>query len=115
MASRVGEAYLRQPLIVPGDTDVLSLCQQMAAQDASEALVRDGDRLGVFTTTNLRDVVLMDRAPASLRVAEVASFPTVEVAIDDDLFTAMILMLRHRVHRVVVRGTDGGIAGVLSR
>ncbi|SDX16589.1 CBS domain-containing protein [Paracoccus sanguinis] len=115
MASRVGEAYLRQPLIVPGDTDVLSLCQQMAAQDASEALVRDGDRLGVFTTTNLRDVVLMDRAPASLRVAEVASFPTVEVAIDDDLFTAMILMLRHRVHRVVVRGTDGGIAGVLSQ
>ena len=39
----------------------------------------------------------------------------VSIPIGDDLFQAMILMLRHRVHRVVVRGTDGGIAGVLSQ
>ena len=77
--------------------------------------MRDGDRLGVFTTTNLRDVLLMDRPPAAIRVDEIASFPAVSIPIGDDLFQAMILMLRHRVHRLVVRDDAGAVAGVLSQ
>ena len=112
--SRVGDAFLRKPFFVEGGIDIVTLCRQMAERGISDALVRDGDRLGIFTTTNLRDVLLMDRAPADIPVREVASFPAVTVARDAELFEAMILMLRHRVHRVVVRQGDQ-VVGVLGQ
>lgn len=115
MSSRVGDAFLRKPYFVDGATDLVTLCRELAARDIGDALVRDGDRLGIFTTTNLRDVLLMDRPPAAIRVDEIASFPAVSVPIGDDLFQAMILMLRHRVHRLVVRDDAGAVAGVLSQ
>ena len=114
MSSRVGDVFLRQPYIADGGTDLVSLCRALAERQISDALVRDGDRLGIFTTTNLRDALLMDRPPAELAVREVASFPVVTISIDADLHEAMILMLRHRVHRLAVHDA-GGIAGVLSQ
>ena len=112
--SRVGDAFLRKPFFVEGGIDIVTLCRQMAERGISDALVRDGERLGIFTTTNLRDVLLMDRAPADIAVREVASFPAVSVARDAELFEAMILMLRHRVHRVAVRDGDR-VVGVLGQ
>ncbi|HRO16100.1 MAG TPA: DUF294 nucleotidyltransferase-like domain-containing protein [Paracoccus sp. (in: a-proteobacteria)] len=114
MSSRVGDAFLRKPFFVEGGTDLVSLCRELAERRIGDALVRDGDRLGVFTTTNLRDALLRPTPPAELPVREVASFPAVGVSIDDDLYDAMILMLRHRVHRVVVRERDQ-VIGVLSQ
>lgn len=114
MSTRVGDAFLRKPFYVDASLDIVSLCRAMAEQGIGDALVRDGDRLGIFTTTNLRDVLLMDTPPARLAVRDAASFPTVDVSVDDDLYDAMILMLRHRVHRLVVR--DGAeVVGVLGQ
>lgn len=112
--SRVGDAFLRKPFVVEGGLDVLTLCRQLAERGLGDALVRDDGRLGVFTTTNLRDVLLLDRPPAAIPVREVASFPAVSVPIDAELLEAMILMLRHRVHRVVVRQGDQ-VVGVLGQ
>ena len=80
--SRVGDAFLRKPFVVEGGLDVLTLCRQLAERGLGDALVRDDGRLGVFTTTNLRDVLLLDRPPAAIPVREVASFPAVSVPID---------------------------------
>ena len=80
----------------------------------SDALVRDGARLGVFTTTDLRDALLRPEPPAELAVREVATFEPRSVSVDDELYDAMILMLRHRIHRVVVREGDA-VVGVLSQ
>ena len=76
--------------------------------------MRDGERLGVFTTTNLRDALLRPEPPAELAVREVATFEPRSVSVDDELYDAMILMLRHRIHRVVVREGDA-VVGVLSQ
>ena len=43
---------------------------------------------------------------------EVATFEPRSVSVDDELYDAMILMLRHRIHRVVVREGDA-VVGVL--
>lgn len=115
MASPVRDVFLHAPHVTDGGTDLVTLCRAMADKGLTEALVEDGGRLGIFTTTNLRDAVLMDRPPAALAVRELSSFPVVEIGIDADLHEAMILMLRHRVHRLVVRDRAGGIAGVLSQ
>ena len=61
MASRVRDAPLRKPFYVDGGTDLVSLCRQLAEQAGTGALVRDGDRLGIFTTTDLRDALLRRR------------------------------------------------------
>jgi CBS domain-containing protein len=79
-----------------------------------DALVRDGDRLGIFTTTNLRDALLREVPPGQLAVREVATFEPYAVSIEDELYDAMLLMLRHRVHRLVVRDGEA-VVGVLSQ
>ncbi len=114
MTSRVGDAFVRKPFFVDGATDIVTVCRGLAASGLSEALVRDGERLGVFTTTDLRDALLRPEAPSELAVREVATFETRSVSVDDELFAAMLLMLRHRIHRVVVR--DGAeVVGLLGQ
>ncbi len=114
MAARVGDAYVRKPFFVDGATDIVTLCAELSRRGLADALVRDGDRLGVFTTTNLRDALLRPEPPAELAVREVATFEPWSVSIEDELFEAMILMLRHRVHRVVVRDGDE-VVGLLGQ
>ena len=116
ITSRVGDAPVRKPFFLDGATDIVSACRQMAAAGVTDVLVRGGgtgaERLGIFTTTNLRDVLLMDRPPDAVALHEIAAFPAVTVERGAELFEAMILMLRHRVHRLVVCDR-GQVAGVL--
>ena len=114
MASRVGDAYVRKPFFVDGGTDIVTLCRELSRRGLGDALVRDGERLGIFTTTDLRDALLRPEPPAELAVREVATFEPWSVSVDDELYDAMILMLRHRIHRVVVREGDA-VVGVLGQ
>ena len=113
MMARVRDAYVRKPFYVDGALDLVSVCAAMAAAGQTNALVRDGQRLGMFTTTDLRDALLRG-PPAVVPVREAARFELVSVGAEAELFEALLLMLRHRVHRVLVR--DGAaIVGVLSQ
>ncbi|MGQ3671466.1 DUF294 nucleotidyltransferase-like domain-containing protein [Xanthobacter sp. TB0136] len=114
MSSRVGEAYLRKPFFVDGDTDLVTLCRALSSKGISDALVRDGKRLGVFTTTNLRDALIRGVPPEQLAVREVATFEPWSVSVNDELYSALILMLRHRIHRVVVRDGEE-VVGLLGQ
>lgn len=114
VTARVRDAYVRKPFYVDGGQDIVSVCRAMAQQQTTSALVRDGARLGMFTTTDLRDALLRDEAPASLAVREVARFDLVEVAPDAELFEALWLMVRHRVHRLLVRDGET-VLGVLGQ
>ena len=114
MASRVGDAPLRKPFYVDGGTDLVSLCRQLAEHGRTGALVRDGDRLGIFTTTDLRDALLVGVPPEKLPVRDVAIFEPLSVSADAELFDALILMLRHGFHRLIVRDGDE-IVGVLTQ
>ncbi len=109
VTARIRDAYLRKPFYVDGGADLVAVCRELSARGQTHALVRDGQRLGIFTTTDLRDAVLRPEAPASLAVREVARFDLVEVDADADLFEALWLMVGHRVHRLVVR--DGAAPG----
>jgi CBS domain-containing protein len=118
VTARVRDAVLRQPCYVQGSDDLVSVCRVLQAQGATQALVRDQyegrERLGIFTTTDLRDALLREAPPQAQAVREVAHFELVEVSADADLFEALWLMLRHRVHRLVVRDGDQ-VAGVLGQ
>lgn len=114
MASRVSDVFLRKPFFIDGDTDIVSLCRELAERGLTEALVRDGDRIGIFTTTNLRDALLQPKPPSELEVRACATFDPWSVSPDDELYDALILMLRHRIHRVLVC-KDDQVVGVLGQ
>jgi CBS domain-containing protein len=114
MMARVRDAYVRKPFYVDGALDLVSVCALMAEQGLSNALVRDGERIGMFTTTDLRDALLRPVPASELAVREVARFDLICVASDAEVFEALLLMLRHRVHRVLVRDGEA-IVGVLSQ
>ena len=98
----VAEAYLRPAHVVSGATDIVAVARLMQAQHASSVLVRDGTRLGIFTSTGLLRAVLDGRSLATLAVRELATFQLVSIAPDAPLFDALALMIQHQVHRLVV-------------
>ena len=93
----------------------MSVCRLLSQQGLTSTLVRDGPRLGMFTTTDLRDALLRDEPPATLAVRDVSQFELIEVDPDTELYEALWLMVRHRVHRLLVRegGTVLGVIGQL--
>jgi CBS domain-containing protein len=104
--SRVRDAYVRKPFYVDGGLDLVSVCRELSARGLTHALVRDvsgpAERLGIFTTTDLRDALLRTTPPAALAVREVARFNVVSIQADSEIFEALWLMVRHRVHRLLV-------------
>lgn len=114
MMSPVREAYLRKPMFVDGATDLVTVCRLLSERGASDVLVRDGDRIGIFTTTDLRDALLQPEPVDRQAVRERARFEPISVSSDTEILEALLLMLRHRVHRVVVR-EGNEIVGVLGQ
>ena len=110
----VRDACLQQVHYVDGALDLVSVCRELAAGGLTHTLVRDGDRLGIFTTTDLRDAVLRVSPPAALQVRDLARFDLIEVDANADLFEALWLMVRRHVNRLVVRdGTE--VLGILGQ
>jgi CBS domain-containing protein len=118
MRVRIQDAYIRKPFFVDGGLDVVSVCRVLSEQGLTHALVRDTykgvERIGMFTTTDLRDALLRAVPPQALAVREVAQFNLISLPADAALFDALLLMIRHRIHRVLVRDGDA-ILGVLSQ
>jgi CBS domain-containing protein len=118
VTARIRDAYLRKPHYVDGSTDIVSVCRELSQRGLTQALVQHQGRVGIFTTTDLRDALLRDVPPQQLPVHEVAHFDMVTVPADADLFEALWLMVQHRVHRLVVRENDAAdapIVGVLGQ
>lgn len=113
VTARIRDAFLRKPHYVDGGVDLVSVCRELSQRGLTQALVRDDRegpaRVGIFTTTDLRDALLRPEPPQQLAVREVARFELVGVDADADLFEALWLMVRHRVHRLVVH--DGALPG----
>lgn len=114
MMSKVREAWLRKPLFVDGATDLVTVCRILTESRRTEALVRDAGRLGIFTTTDLREAVLRPAPTERQPVRELAHFEPFSVQAESALLEAMQTMLRHRVHRVVVRDGER-VVGVLGQ
>lgn len=118
MTVRISDAYIRKPHFVDGELDLVSVCRLLSEQGLTNTLVRDTvngiPRIGMFTTTDLRDALLRPVPPDQLAVAKVAQFDLITITSDAALYDALLLMIRHRVHRVLVQDGDL-VVGVLSQ
>jgi CBS domain-containing protein len=114
--SRVDEAFVRPPHFVDSHTDVLSVVKVFQAQRTASVLVRDTstspERLGIFTAKTLQRAILtgipLDQQP----VGPLSNFDLITIQPSDQVGDALALLMRHRVHRLVV--ADGArVVGVL--
>ena len=112
--ARVDEAYLRPAHTVGADCDIVTVVKLFQAQRTTSVLVTGlADGLGIFTNTTLQRAILDGRPLAELAVGELASSPVVTVRASDTLGDAMALLLRVRVHRLVVLGEGAQVLGIL--
>ena len=102
--ARVEQAFLRPAPMVTADTDIITVVRLLQEQRVKNVLVTglaDGG-LGIFTNTDLQRAILDGRPLDQLAVGTLASTPVVTVRESDSLGDAMVLLLRRRVHRLVV-------------
>jgi CBS domain-containing protein len=112
--ARVDQAFLRPVHTVDAGTDIVSVVRLFQAQRSTSVLVTGlPGGLGIFTNTSLQRAILDGRPLDQLAVGELASSPVVTVRPSGPLGDAMALMLRRRVHRLVVVADDGQVRGIL--
>jgi len=104
--ARVDQAYLRAAHFVDADQDVASVARVFHEQRTTNVLVRDTTtsppRLGIFTVTSLPKAIMTGVPLDQLPVRALANFKLVTIRPSTPLFDALALMIRHRIHRLVV-------------
>ena len=117
LMARVDQAYLRPAHTVPASASIVQVAQVFKDQRTTSVLVEDPSRgaqgLGIFTATSLQHAVLDGRPLDRLPVGDLAVYPVVTVQASDTIGDAMAVLLRARVHRLIVRNEDGEILGLL--
>ncbi|HYD32318.1 MAG TPA: putative nucleotidyltransferase substrate binding domain-containing protein [Azospirillaceae bacterium] len=118
MMARIRQAYIQPAVFVDGTTSARDAAVLMKQRHAGALLVRDAasgtQRLGILTGTDLRESVIVEGLPVTAPVAGMAHYELLTVSPDDLMFSALVLMTRHSVSRLVVR-TDEAIVGVLEQ
>ena len=103
VTARVRDAFVRKPFYVDGAPDLVSACCELCATTRPTSAVRDGERAGHLHHHRPARRAAAARSAGRLAVREVAHFELIGVAADAEVFDALWLMVRHRVHRLVVR------------
>ena len=127
--ARIRQAYLHPPVFVAATASLRDAALAMKLNQASSVLVRDGgpeagdpkaggagegERVGILTGTDLRDLVVLDGRGVDTPVGPHARYDLLTLDRDDLLFNALILMAKHSVRRLVIT-ERGGIVGVLEQ
>lgn len=114
--ARVDEAYVRTAHTVPAETDIVSVVRLFQQARTTNVLVSDSTstppRLGIFTTNGLQRAILSGQPLDQLPVGALSSWDLLTVRPSDQVGEALALMLRHGIHRVVVREGEQ-ISGIL--
>ena len=114
--ARVNEAFVRTPYFVDADTSILEVVKQFHVLRTTTLLVRDESvnppALGIFTANGLQRAILDGTPLDRLAVRGLANFSLIKVRPDDQLGDALAVMIKHKVHRVVVSEGER-ITGVL--
>ena len=63
MMAQVRDAYIHPPLYVDTATSAYDAARLMSERKATSLLVRDGDRVGIVTGFDLRELVILQRKP----------------------------------------------------
>jgi CBS domain-containing protein len=112
--ARLDEAFIRTPHFIDATADIVSVVRLFDAERTTTVLVQDRStdppRLGIFTTTGLQRAILDGTPLDRLQVGSLANYALITARPSALLGDALALMIRKRVHRIVVSDNVEGIA-----
>ncbi|OSI13773.1 hypothetical protein BWD09_12545 [Neisseria dentiae] len=103
--ARVRDAYRDNPTWLEGGDSVFRAAEVLKERKTKSALVRHEGRIGVFTESAFRDIVIAG-AHSSDAIHNWAAFNLISIDIDDFVFNALLRMTTFKIQRVVV--TENG-------
>lgn len=114
MTARIRQVFLHPAVYIDGGASIRDAAVRMKETRATSVLVRDGERIGIISSHDLRDAAIIDDLDRTAPVGPLADFDPVTLPIDDYLFNALVTMTTRGVCRIVIR--DGtAIAGILEQ
>lgn len=102
LRARVRETRLHDVCYIDGSATIADAARMMEELHNNTLFVRDGERIGIITGTNLSKAAVLLAQPLDTKVRDVAHFQIFSVDADDFIFEALIKMTRHRVRRLAV-------------
>ena len=114
LLARLGEGHLHPPVFVGPETTIKAATQLMQARDVSAVLVRDGERVGIFTERDVRERSVLMGLAETTQIGGLAHYQLLTLDREDFLFNALVLMTEHSIRHVVI--TSGGqIEGIFEQ
>lgn len=99
------DVVTRDPVVCTPDDTVQEAARRMRDVDADTALIaQDGTVLGLITEGDLVDRVLAEGTALDTPVSALVQRPPIALSGDAKLFEAVLVMMKHRIRRVVVSG-----------
>jgi CBS domain-containing protein len=112
LGARVCDLFLHRAVFIDATDTIVHAAARMREANSYALFVRDGEKTGILTRTDLLNATLLDRRSIESPVGPLSRHPVVCVALDDLVSTALLRMTKHNKRRVAV--VDGGaFVGVL--
>ncbi len=102
MHTHVRDLALHPAEIVAASASIEEAARKMSELDSKALLVRDGERTGIVTKTDLADAAILRRLPIEAPVGQVAQYRVISVSADDFVSRALLQMTKHNKRRVAV-------------
>jgi signal-transduction protein with cAMP-binding, CBS, and nucleotidyltransferase domain len=113
--TKIRDAMTERPRAVTPETSAVDAARAMATENVGALPILDDDKLvGIVTDRDLAVRVLADDLDTRTPVGQLASTELVTARPGDDLATAMSLMARHQVRRLVILDEADTVVGMLS-
>ena len=112
MNARVADLFLHSATFIDAADSIQRAGAQMREMNSYALFVRDGERTGILTRSDLVNAAILERQPIDSPVGPLARRPIICVAPDDFVSTALLRMTKHNKRRVAVV-ENGEFVGVL--
>ena len=112
MMTRIRDGLVVDAVELPPSATIAAAVAAMRAHHTDCVLVRDAERLGIATRTDLLDALALEGVTPADPVGPKATFPALALEDRELLFQALVTMTERHIHRVVVT-REGRVAGTL--
>ncbi len=112
MQAKLRELHLHRAVFVAAADSIESAMRRMSEADCKAVFVRDGERVGIVTATNLAQAAILQRLPLESPVGPAAQYHVIGCDIDEFVAAALLKMTKHDKRRVAIR-EGGTYVGVL--
>jgi CBS domain-containing protein len=113
--TQIGDIATKDIISVGEDTSILEAAQEMARNRISSIIILNANEQpsGIVTDRDMREKVVARGKSVDDPVRDIMSHPLVRVDVKDYCFEAVLRMIKHNIHHMVVI-KDGHLKGVLT-